>query len=356
MKHLYRFLTHVQLNESVVVYKYNTNRELTSKQKMLWEDRRGIEFGRHMSGLKYMDTDSPELYGTEEVDEDKVEAIVSALKNGVELPPLLIDYDGGILDGHHRWEAANRLGVEKIPVVVYEFPGMEEDTNSPELYDAAKEFRYAIWVPYQRREITGVEANRLFSELSERTGFSQEEIQDAAAYYGDFTVSRPTEKKKMDGSLTESQVMDELLDRIKEKGMGSLTEYERTVLDRLSKGEYSHVSKREEVMEWLDSEMSGGHYEEGERNSMGSVFHYVEFYDIYGNIVAELELYREKGTQRREINKMSLVSPILRKLRNYYKLSESELNDILQYWFNKNYYDVTEWRNISFDELFVNEF
>jgi ParB-like chromosome segregation protein Spo0J len=57
------------------------------------------------------------------VHDENVQEIMNKLKSGDPLPPILLDYDYGILDGHHRWEAAKRLRIKKIPVVVYENPG-----------------------------------------------------------------------------------------------------------------------------------------------------------------------------------------------------------------------------------------
>jgi hypothetical protein len=101
---------------------YKTDNDLVSKQKYLWSDTRGIEFGRYFGKLKYIDTNDPRIYGTEKQIENNVLKIVDLLKNGEELPPILLDYDYGILDGHHRWEAAKRLKIKKIPVITYENP------------------------------------------------------------------------------------------------------------------------------------------------------------------------------------------------------------------------------------------
>ncbi len=42
------------------------------------------------------------------------------------MPPILLDYDYGILDGHHRWEAAKKLKIKKIPVIFYKYPDEED--------------------------------------------------------------------------------------------------------------------------------------------------------------------------------------------------------------------------------------
>jgi ParB-like chromosome segregation protein Spo0J len=40
----------------------------------------------------------------------------------------LLDYDFSILDGHHRWEAAKKMKIKKIPVIIYEYPEMKKPT------------------------------------------------------------------------------------------------------------------------------------------------------------------------------------------------------------------------------------
>jgi len=122
---------------------YNTNDELVKKQKYLWSDIRGIELGRYLSGLKYINTNDSEIYGTEKIDEQKVLNIIEKIKNDEELPPILLDYDYGILDGHHRWEAAKRLKIDKIPIVIYEYPdeaiteNISESSSNP--FDLSEE-------------------------------------------------------------------------------------------------------------------------------------------------------------------------------------------------------------------------
>lgn len=107
---------------------YNTNKDLVNKQEYLWSNNRGIEIGRFISKLKYINTNDSRIYGTEKTDMKNVSNIMQKLKNGEDLPPILLDYDFGILDGHHRWEAAKKMKIKKIPVIIYEYPEMEKPT------------------------------------------------------------------------------------------------------------------------------------------------------------------------------------------------------------------------------------
>ncbi len=101
---------------------YNTDIDLVNKQKQIWEYGHGIEIGRYIGNLQYLNTNDERIYGTEKTDEQNILAIINKLKNGDELPPILLDYDYGILDGHHRFEASKRLKIKKLPVIIYEYP------------------------------------------------------------------------------------------------------------------------------------------------------------------------------------------------------------------------------------------
>jgi hypothetical protein len=101
---------------------YITDSDLVNKEKQIWEYGHGIEIGRYFSKLQYIDTDDSRIYGTEKPKEEKIIKLMNKLKNGDELPPILLDYDFGILDGHHRYEASKRLGIKQIPIIIYEYP------------------------------------------------------------------------------------------------------------------------------------------------------------------------------------------------------------------------------------------
>lgn len=113
----------VQIKPKVKPPASGTDNDLIRRQKNLWEFVHGIEMGRYFSKVQYIETRDRRIIGTEKVHDENVQEIMNKLKSGDPLPPILLDYDYGILDGHHRWEAAKRLRIKKIPVVVYENPG-----------------------------------------------------------------------------------------------------------------------------------------------------------------------------------------------------------------------------------------
>ena len=54
---------------------------------------------------------------TNPIDQGKVTNMMEQLKAGQDMPPVLIDKTGNILDGNHRVEAANRLGIQYVPTL-----------------------------------------------------------------------------------------------------------------------------------------------------------------------------------------------------------------------------------------------
>ena len=59
---------------------------------------------------------------TEKVVDAKVRSLMDAIKESGntldnQIPPVIVDSNGNVLDGHHRIEAARRLGYEQVPVI-----------------------------------------------------------------------------------------------------------------------------------------------------------------------------------------------------------------------------------------------
>ncbi len=59
---------------------YNIDKNLINKQKNLWSDIRGIEFGRYLSNMEYINTNDKRIYGTEDTDDDNIYDIMQKLK------------------------------------------------------------------------------------------------------------------------------------------------------------------------------------------------------------------------------------------------------------------------------------
>mgnify|MGYP006087433279 CR=1 FL=1 len=68
------------------------------------------------------------------VNQDRVNALVDAIGRwGAYRKPLLVDRDSGsILDGHHRYFAAQKLGLKKVPAALVDY--LNDDSISVELW------------------------------------------------------------------------------------------------------------------------------------------------------------------------------------------------------------------------------
>ena len=62
------------------------------------------------------------LRGHEEVIPSNLEKRVSKMTNRGFYKPIVIDNDSKvILDGHHKWTAANLLGLDLVPVIIVDY-------------------------------------------------------------------------------------------------------------------------------------------------------------------------------------------------------------------------------------------
>jgi hypothetical protein len=87
-------------------------------------------------------------------------------------------------------EGGNGLFIEEIQSDRHQQAreiGYDTGAKNQKLFEAAKEFYYRIWTPFQTGQISGKDANEAFDELSNRSGFSKTEIQDEGARRKDFT-------------------------------------------------------------------------------------------------------------------------------------------------------------------------
>lgn len=52
-------------------------------------------------------------------DQEKVQALMSAIASGQSLPPLVVDKRNYLIDGFHRLQAALNLNLSSVPVIRY---------------------------------------------------------------------------------------------------------------------------------------------------------------------------------------------------------------------------------------------
>lgn len=78
----------------------------------------GMDHGTSLS-RDYEFVPIKKLRSTEETDATRVEALMKAMREespfDSKIPPVVVDSEGNILDGHHRVEAARRLGLQDVP-------------------------------------------------------------------------------------------------------------------------------------------------------------------------------------------------------------------------------------------------
>lgn len=115
---------------------YQTTSELIDQQKQWVQDTHGKWVGQiEWSDVEYVQTSSlkpselnkdgmptnppsPEkghqsIYSSSE---ELIQALTNALECGEPLPPLVVS-EVNVLDGHHRWIAANRAKCETVPIL-----------------------------------------------------------------------------------------------------------------------------------------------------------------------------------------------------------------------------------------------
>ena len=108
-----------------------TARRLGSRSVVEWNLDRKFGYGEHAS-MWFDDHEVPrekiEWWGIDGVypDQDylnmsKVVEYAQAFRDGDPVPAIFIENDGRVRDGHHRLEAAVRVGVTEIPVVVLDY-------------------------------------------------------------------------------------------------------------------------------------------------------------------------------------------------------------------------------------------
>ena len=81
----------------------------------------GLEEGKQFS-KNYEVIELSKLKPTENTNESKIQSLMKTMReegNAKDnpIPPIIVDSEGNILDGHHRYEAAKRLGAKYVPVV-----------------------------------------------------------------------------------------------------------------------------------------------------------------------------------------------------------------------------------------------
>jgi hypothetical protein len=83
-------------------YTYRLDPKLKSQDGDFWEYTSSLHFNQPES----------------DINEPQVEMYMQAIQAGKPLPPIIVDPENAIVDGHHRWMAAMNLSIEKVPIVI----------------------------------------------------------------------------------------------------------------------------------------------------------------------------------------------------------------------------------------------
>jgi hypothetical protein len=68
---------------------------------------------------KSVDDIKPNKYNPNKIPEEIYKTLVSNIKKFGYLQPILIDKDGVIIDGEHRWRACKEIGINEVECVIY---------------------------------------------------------------------------------------------------------------------------------------------------------------------------------------------------------------------------------------------
>lgn len=116
----YKLVPRLELPQTQPKPQYLTDKDLASAQVQSYVDSVGREFDKRFRGPTEVDVKKVRQGDSSPLDEQNVLQIMEQIKSGESVHPILIEKDGnGVLDGHHRLEAAKRLGIKKIPAVTY---------------------------------------------------------------------------------------------------------------------------------------------------------------------------------------------------------------------------------------------
>lgn len=137
--------------------------------------------------------------------------------------------------------------------------------------------------------------------------------------------------------INENIEVDKILDKISKRGIDNITDYEKSILDRHSKGEYKFRDKDEELRDYFDKEFSLLHTEPYEEKGLGdkikSGFHFVDKN-------AETYFTFEEMVGQRMSNTLFIDEQIFNNIQKRFDVSMDELKEVLVPWLDKRYFDV----------------
>jgi len=142
--------------------------------------------------------------------------------------------------------------------------------------------------------------------------------------------------------------INDVLDKINLVGYENLSDYEKSLLTRLSKNEYKYNSIEEEVIDWLDKHYGKFIVDEFTEKSF-RVFTNKGF-NFFNE---DLELMMKLVTQvdNRKDNTLYVDHSIFSDLSKEFNLDDEQEEEILKTWLNITYPTIN-FNNVKFSQLF----
>jgi len=138
-----------------------------------------------------------------------------------------------------------------------------------------------------------------------------------------------------------TELINSILDKINGTGYDSLTDYEKSVLDKESKGGYDFETIDQDINSFLNDNLNGLTLQAYERKSLegGKMIGYY-FLDDNRNLKMDLQIYHiPKNSTKENIRYVLYIDERLdNKLSEVYNLSDSEQKKIVVDWFQGSEY------------------
>jgi hypothetical protein len=146
----------------------------------------------------------------------------------------------------------------------------------------------------------------------------------------------------VDSKLNENtELINQILDKISTSGIDSLTEYEKSVLDSASAGKVEHNTMEEDINSFLDDKFGNLSIQNYKKKSFN--FHIVGYYfiDEETNLLLDLSLFKildEQTNRGRVLNTLYVDYKNLNEIKDKYSLSNSDLDEYIKNWFMNSKY------------------
>lgn len=128
-------------------------------------------------------------------------------------------------------------------------------------------------------------------------------------------------------------LLNQILDKISEYGMDSLTSYEKSLLDKLSKEEKTVPNKKEESFDFLNKRYSNLTPQTYQSDKIGKKVLGVKYFDKNGDMIFDLEVEAEVLGIQKPANTLYTSESIYNDLRNNFDMSDSEIEETVKEWF-----------------------